>query len=155
MDQDLVVSGEVLVAMVVGALKAHAVFYAVRGQALSEIVHTNLLNGDHIQPSCSAEKVYAVLHRSGTRALDGGRPDRREQDHSRPSGAKLAEWEGAGEGEGAGAVLQGEVCGRVYAPRRAVRAYPAARAGIRWTRAVDVQCISFLSTMATSIELPS
>jgi hypothetical protein len=52
-------------------------------------------------------------------------------------------------------VLQGEVCGRVYAPRRAVRAYPAARAGIRWTRAVDVQCISFLSTMATSIELPS
>ena len=61
-DRDLVVSGEVLVAMVVGALKAHAVLYAVRGQALSEIVHANLLNGDHIQPSCSAEKVYAMLH---------------------------------------------------------------------------------------------
>jgi hypothetical protein len=69
MDQDLVVSGEVLVAMVVGALKAHAVFYAVRGQALSEIVHANLLNGDHIQPSCSAEKVYAMLHPSGNNQL--------------------------------------------------------------------------------------
>jgi hypothetical protein len=48
MDQDLVVSGEVLVAMVVGALEAHAVSYAVRGQALSEMVHADLLNDDHI-----------------------------------------------------------------------------------------------------------
>ena len=48
MDQDLVVSGEVLVAMVVGALEAHTVSYAVRGQALSEMVHADLLNDDHI-----------------------------------------------------------------------------------------------------------
>jgi hypothetical protein len=32
-------------------------------------VHADLLNGDHIQPSCSAEKVYAVLHRSGDNQL--------------------------------------------------------------------------------------